>query len=71
MVGAINQALGGIQAGFDRLDAAANRIARDGADGDLAGNMVALVRGSQEVQMNLKVIRAADSMIGSLLDVWA
>jgi hypothetical protein len=71
MLGAITQALGGIQTGFDRLDAAASRIARDGAEGDLSGNMVAQVRSSAEVQMNLKVIRAADSMIGSLLDVWA
>jgi hypothetical protein len=71
MVGAINQALGGIHAGFDRLNSAASRIANDGADGDLSGNMVALVRSDQEIQMNLKVIRAADSMIGSLLDVWA
>jgi hypothetical protein len=71
MVGAVDQSLRGIAAGIDRLDAAVGRIARDGADGDLLGNMVALVRARQEISVNLTVVRTANEMIGSVLDVWA
>jgi hypothetical protein len=71
MLGAIGQGLSGITAGMDRLNAAAGRIARDGADGDLSGNMVALIRASEDVRMNVAVVRKANEMLGSLLDVWA
>lgn len=71
MLGAIEQATRGITAGFERLDAAANRIAHDGAGGDLPNNMVSLVQAKLEVRANLAVVRTADDMIGNLLDVLA
>ena len=71
MLASIHQASSGISAGFDRLNKAAGRIARDGAEGDLAGNMVELMRAPQDVRANAAVLRTADEMIGSLIDVLA
>ena len=71
MIDAIDQGLTGLNAGFDRLDKAAGRIARDGAGGDLSGNLVDLMRARQDVRANVAVIRTADETIGSLLDVFA
>ena len=71
MLNAIDTARGGINAGFDRLDRAAGRIARDGADGDLARNTVDQMQSAHEVRANIAVVRTADEMIASLLDVLA
>jgi hypothetical protein len=71
MLGAIDQGLRGINDGFDRLNTTARRIADDGANGDLAGNLVDLMRARQEVETNVASVRAADEMVGSLLDVFA
>jgi len=71
MMGPIDQGLSGIDSGFDRLDKAAGRIARDGAGGDLAGNVVDLMRARQDVGANVAVVRTADEMMGSLLDIFA
>lgn len=70
-MGAIDQGLSGIAAGFERLDRAAARVARDGADGDLAGNMIDLMKARHQVRANAGVIRTADETIGTLLDVLA
>lgn len=71
MVGAIDQGLSGIAAGFERLDKAASRVARDGAEGDLAGNMIDLMKARHQVRASAAVIRTADETIGTLLDVLA
>lgn len=71
MVGAIDQGLVGIDAGFKKLEEAAGRVARDGADGDLAGNMVDLMKARHQVRASLAVIRTADETIGTILDVLA
>jgi hypothetical protein len=71
VLGAIGQAVGGIAAGFERLDRAAGRIARDGAGGDLTATMVDQMRARHDVGANLAVIRTADDMIGRLIDVFA
>ena len=71
MVGAIDQGLSGIAAGFERLDKAAARVARDGAEGDLAGNMIDLMKARHQVRASVAVIRTADETIGTLLDVLA
>ena len=71
MMGAIDQSLSGVRGGFDRLESSAVRIARDGAEGDLAGNVVDLMRARQDVRANAAALRTADQMIGSLLDVMA
>jgi hypothetical protein len=71
MLGAISLGLNGIAAGFDRLDRAAGRLARDGAGDDLATNMVELRRARHEVHAGLAVVRAADELTGTILDVFA
>jgi hypothetical protein len=71
MLGAIDQALRGMNTGFNRLDKTAVRIARDGAGGDLSGNMTEMMRAAQEVKVNLAVFRTAHETIGSLIDVMA
>jgi len=71
MLGAIDQGLRGISGGFDRLNTTASRIAHDGAEGDLAANLVDLMRARQAVQANVASVRVADETIGSLLDVFA
>ncbi len=71
MVGAINQGLSGIAAGFERLDKAAVRVSRDGVEGDLAGNMIDLMRARHQVRASAAVFRTADETIGTLLDVLA
>jgi hypothetical protein len=71
MVGAIDQGVRGIDIGFDRLEKAAGRIARDGAGGDLTGNLVDLMRARQDVRANVAVVRTADEAIQSLLDAFA
>jgi hypothetical protein len=71
MVNAISQAAQGLDTGFDRLARAADRIARNGAGADLAGNMVDMLKSRQDVRANVAVGRTADEMIGTLLDVLA
>src|SRR6185503_12654485 len=71
MLGAIEQALKGITGSFDRLDKAAAKIARDGAGGDLAADMIDLKRAGHEARANVAAARTADEMIGTILDVLA
>ena len=71
MVSAISQAAQGLDAGLDRVSRAADRIARNGADDDLAGNMVDMLKSRHHVRANVAVVRTADEMIGTLLDVLA
>jgi hypothetical protein len=71
MVSAISQDAQGLDTGFDRLFQAADRIARNGAGDDLAGNMVDMLKARQDVRANVAVVRTADEMIGTLLDVLA
>jgi hypothetical protein len=71
MLGAISQTLSGLNTGFERLDKAASRIARDGAGDDLSDNMVELMRADHEVRANIAVLRTANATIGTLLSVMA
>jgi hypothetical protein len=71
MLGAIDQALSGINAGYERLDRAAGRIARDGGEGDLVANLVELKRAALDIRTNVAVVRTADETIGTLLDLFA
>lgn len=71
MLPAISQAVTGVAAGFDRLNQAAARIARDGDGEQVAGNMVDLMRAKNEVRTNLAVIKSADETIGTILDLFA
>ena len=71
MVSAISQAAQGLDAGLDGVSRAADRIARNGAHDDLAGNMVDMLKARHHARANVAVVRTADEMIGTLLDVLA
>jgi hypothetical protein len=68
---AIDEGRRGINTGLDRLNRVAGRIARDGAQSDLAGNFVEVMKARREVRANAAVVRAADETIGTLIDVLA
>lgn len=64
----------GVQAGLSRATAAAGDIARAGSTGenvDLATSLVDLKIGEQQVKASATVIRSADEMLGTLIDVRA
>jgi hypothetical protein len=61
----------GINSGFDRLNRAAGRIARHGAEGDITGNLVEVMKARHEVKANVAVVRVADETIGTLIDLLA
>ena len=71
MLGAIGHGLQGLTAGFDRLDRTAAAIARDGGSDRLAANAVDLLKARHEVRASVAVVRAADEMTGTILDVFA
>lgn len=71
MLKAIDSSLQGLNTGFDRLNRAADRIARDGAGGDIAGNLVEVMKARQEVRVNATALRVADDTIGTLIDILA
>jgi hypothetical protein len=71
MLGAMNLGLQGLTAGFDRLEGAATSIARDAESERLATHAVDLLRARQEVRAGVAVLRAADDMTGTILDVFA
>ena len=71
MLTAIDEGMRGINTGFDRLNRAASRIARDGAEGDVTGNLVEMMKARHEVRINATAIRVADETIGTLIDVMA
>lgn len=71
MISALSQALAGIDAHTRLAEAAASRVARDGAGGDLAGSLIDLQRAKRGIQANVASVRTADEIIGTLLDVLA
>lgn len=76
MIGAINEALSGLQMNQSRFEQHASRIARaglqDGAEPvDLAGEVVGTNVARRGYEANLAVLRTADEMVGTLLDVLA
>lgn len=71
MPGAIGHGLQGLSAGFDRLDRTAAAIARDSGSDQLANNAVDLLEAKHEVRASVAVLRAADEMTGTILDVFA
>jgi hypothetical protein len=68
MLSALSHAASGLDAGFARLDRAADRIAQAGPEPEAA---VDLLTARHEVAANAAVVRAADDMVGTLLDVMA
>ena len=71
MLTGIDQSLTSLRSAFEQLDRVAQRVARDGAGGDLAGNLVELSRVRAQVRANVAVVRTAEDTIGTLLDAFA
>ncbi len=69
MISALSHALSGIDSQVRLLEQAADRISRDGAQGDLVTTMVDLKRATHGVKANVASARAANEAVGSLLDV--
>lgn len=67
----------GIQAGYARANEAAGNIARSASQnsgdnlGDLTTSIVDLKRGEQQVKASASVVRTADELIGTLIDIKA
>ncbi len=71
MIGAFSSATQGLAAGYDRFNRVAEGISRDIELTDLAGNVVQMQQARHEVRANLAVLKTADELVGSLLDVFA
>lgn len=69
-VSALSSAAAGINAAFARLDASAARTAADPL-GNLAGEAVERITAKTELSANVAVLRTADEMTGTLLDMLA
>ena len=64
----------GVQAGMNRANQAAGDIARFGTteqNGDLATSLVDLKVSEQQVKASAAVIKSADEMMGTLIDIRA
>ncbi len=73
---AINSALSGMAQNQQRMATAADRISRvgttsDPGDVDLSRELVNVMESKHGYRANLSVLKAADEMIGSLLDIFA
>ncbi len=71
MLKAIDEGVRGINIGIDRLNRAADRIARQGAEGDIAGNFVELIKARHEVRANVTSVHVADETFATLIDILA
>lgn len=74
-ISAINIAAGGMQRAADRFEASAARVARFGTglggEVDLATEMVDVMMAETDFKASTKLVRVADEMAGSLLDILA
>jgi flagellar basal body rod protein FlgG len=75
MISAISIATSGMQRAADRFEASANRVARFGTglggEVDLATEMVDVMMAKTDFEAATKVVKVADNMAGSLLDILA
>lgn len=67
-----SNSLKGIQAGMSRTAISAGKIAGGIADDpNAAGVMVGLIQGARDSKASLSVLKSADQMLGSLIDIRA
>ncbi len=72
----LNSGLQGALRAMERMDLAANETARFGNEGNsdisrLTGNLIEVKTQEQAIQANFSILRTADSVTGTLLDVRA
>ena len=63
----------GLAAQFERFERSAARVAagsQGGVPADYVSEAVEQMSVEQAVRANIKVIKAADDMVGTLLDIW-
>lgn len=66
----LSAGLQGIQAGVQRVNIAGGRIAAQATDAEmLARNAVEQISGRHQVGLSAKVVKAADEMLGTLVDL--
>ncbi len=69
-VSALHAGFAGMQAARERLDASARELARDPVGRDLPEHLVGLLTARHAFAAGAAVVRAADEMTGTLLDVF-
>jgi hypothetical protein len=68
----LSAGLHGIQAGMQRVNIAGSRIATHAADAEiLAANAVEQLAGRHQVGLSAQVVKTADAMLGTLIDLKA
>jgi hypothetical protein len=67
----IDQTLSSLRGAFDQLGSVAQRVARDGAGGDIERNSVELLRIRAQVKADTIALKTAEQTIGSLIDTFA
>ena len=68
----LSAGLQGIQAGMQRVNIAGGRIAVHAADAEvLAANTVEQMMGRRQVDLSAQVVKTADQMLGTLIDLKA
>lgn len=74
-ISAISSGISGMHRAADRFEASANRVARFGTglggEVDLASEMVDVMMAETDFKAATKIVRVADDMVGSLLDILA
>jgi hypothetical protein len=71
MMISVDQSLASLNQSFDQYSRVAQRVAHDGAGGDLAENLVELMQIRTQVKANVISMRTTEETLGSLLDVFA
>jgi hypothetical protein len=71
MVKGLDSAVAGIDSRLASFERAAKRIAQPGGDATLVRDIVQTMDDSHGVEANAKVVRAADDMLGTLIDIFA
>lgn len=70
-ISALNAGLAGMSAASERLDRAARGLARPAAENDLPARLAELATARHALAAGAAVVRTADAMAGTLLDVLA
>ncbi len=70
-IGPLNAGLAGLHANIERLERGAEHVARAGVSDALPDHLVDMLTSQRGVEASARVVKTADEMIGTLLDVLA
>ena len=71
MMISVDQSLASLNQSFDQYSRVAQKVANNGAGGDLAENLVELMQIRTQVKADVISMRTTEETLGSLLDVFA